>query len=249
MSVYRIEPKPGEEPNKWKVEKFAEVSGDEKFVRHMTELTTILDATLIVGQQREDVKSAIMTILMDGLIPAFAELEKIRASDGKALPLMDRRELYHDFCRKSWKAYKDLAQRAASVAGFEIGFLFTSDKDFEKGLKEFQVKHPDVRTELGKSLRETRDRWQNELAKFRNTFLEHQDSDPKQFEKFYQLGYVESLFEKVWNRIVDLLAVLLESRLPHGTKLALPDLNQNPQWPNRFVFDVPAFRSMKSTIF
>lgn len=245
MAVYRVEPKPGEEPHKWKVEKFAEISWDEVFVRHVTELNAIVDATLIFGQQREDLKSAIMTILTDGLMPAFTELEKIRAFDGKSLPLMDRRELYHDFCRKLWKAYKDLTQRAANEAGFNIGFLFTADKDFTKGLKEFQANHPSVRPELGKSLEEVRDRWQNELADFCNTFLEHQDSDPKRFAKFYQLRYVESLFAEVWNTIVDLVAVLLESRLPYGTKLALPDLSKNPKWPNRFVFDHPAFRDME----
>jgi hypothetical protein len=235
----------GVEPNKWKVEKFADISWNETFVRHVTELGTVLNATLIFDKQREDVQSAIMTILTDGLLPAFAELEKIRAFDGKPLPVMNRREFYHDFCRKLWKAYKDLTQRAASATGFNIGFLFTSDKEFAKGLKEFQKNYPDVRPELGKSLEETRDRWQKELAKFRNTFLEHQDSDSKQFAKFYQLKYIERLFEEGWNSIVDLLAVLLESRLPHGTKLALPDLNKNPKWPNRFVFDNPAFRDMK----
>ena len=245
MTVYRVAPKPGEEPYKWKVEKFAEIGWNETFVRHVTELCTVLNATLIFDKQREDVNNSIMTILTDGLMPAFAELEKIRAFEGKPLPVMDRREFYHDFCRKLWKAYKDLTQHAASAAGFNIGFLFTSDKEFAKGLKEFQRNHPDVRTELGKSLEEARDRWQNELAKFRNTFLEHQDSDSKQFAEFYQLKYIERLFEEVWNTIVDLLAVLLESRLPYGTKLALPDLKKNPKWPNRFVFDHPAFRNLK----
>lgn len=245
MAVYRIEPKPGEEPNKWKTEKFAEIGWEQTFVRHVTELCTIVDATLIFDPQRAQVKTAIMTILTDGLMPAFSELEKIKAFDGKHVPLMDRRELYHDFCRKLWKAYKDLMQRAAREAGFEIGFLFKSDKEFAKDLKEFQANHPDVRPDLGKALEEVRNRWQNELAKFRNTFLEHQDSDPKQFAKFYQLPFIESLFEDVWNTIVELLASLLESRLPHGTKLALPDLKKNPNWPNRFVFDHPLFRDLK----
>lgn len=242
MAVYRVEPKPGEEPYKWKVEKFAEIGWDETFVRHITELCTVLNATLIEGKQREEVNNAIMTILMDGLLPAFGELRKIRAFDGKQLPIMDRREFYHDFCRKLWKAYKDLTQRAATEMGFDIGFLFQEDKGFAKGLKKFQANYPNVRPELGRSLEEARRRWQNELRQFRNTFLEHQDADPKHFAKFYQLGYIESLFKEVWNTIVDLLAVLLESRLPHGTKLALPDLNKNPKWPNRFVFDHPAFR-------
>lgn len=245
MAVYRVEPKHGEEPNKWKVEKFAEIGWNEKFVRDVCELKTVLEATLIFDKQREDVSHAIVTILTDGLMPAFQELEKIRAAEGKQIPLLDRRESYHDFYRKLWKSYKDLTQRAANEAGFNIGFLFQSDKHFASGLKEFQQGYPGIRPELGKLLEDVRDRWQNELATFRNTFLEHQDSDQKQFMKFYHLKSVEFLFEEVWNTIVDLVAALLESRLPHGTKLALPDLNKNPKWPNRFVFDHPAFKNMK----
>lgn len=245
MSVFRVKSEPGKEPCDWKVEKFAEIGWSEKFVRDMTELSTVLNATMIFGQQREDVNDAIGTILMDGLMPAFRELEQIRAAEGKQLPILDRRELYHDFCRKIWKAYKDLTQRAAKEAGFNIGFLFRDDKDFKKGLEEFQQNHPDVRPELGKSLEEVRGRWQNELATFRNTFLEHQDSDPKLFAKFYDIKYVEVLFEEVWNTIVDLLAVLLEAKLPNHTKLALPDRNKMPNWPNRFVFHISGVKFVK----
>lgn len=152
MSVFRVQPKPGEEPYKWKVEKFAEIGWENKFVRHVTELTTILGGTTIFDEQREDVNNAMMAILMDGLMPAFAKLEEIRASDGKELPMMDRQELFNDFARKLRKAYKDLTQRAATAIGFDIGFLFRNDKDFEKGIVEFAAKYPDVRPELGKSL-------------------------------------------------------------------------------------------------
>jgi len=97
MSVYRIVPKPGEEPHEWRSEKFEEINGDEMFIRHVTELHTIVDATLIVDQQRDDVKSAVTSILLNGLMPAFAELQNIRASHRRPLPLMNQRELYHDF--------------------------------------------------------------------------------------------------------------------------------------------------------
>jgi len=139
-----------------------------------------------------------------------------------------------------WKAYKDLTQRAASVADSNIGFLFASNKDFAKGLIEFQTNYPAVRPELGKSLEETRAKWQNELATFRNT-LEHQDTDPEQFMKFYESDYIEWLFLEVWNTIVDLMSVLLESRLAGGTKLGLPDLEKYPNLNNRFMFYNPGF--------
>jgi hypothetical protein len=102
-----------------------------------------------------------------------------------------------------------------------------------------------LRPELGSSLEETRSRWHNELALFRNTFVEHQDSDPTLFAKFYDVRYVEVLFEEVCNTIVDLLAVLLEAKLPSHTKLALPDRNQMPNWPNRFLFHVSGVKFVK----
>jgi hypothetical protein len=92
MSIYRIK-NPDEEPHRWKTEKFAEIDGNEMLVRHVTEPCEIVNATLIVEQQREDVKSCIMSILVDGLMPAFGELRKIRDARARALPSMDIREL------------------------------------------------------------------------------------------------------------------------------------------------------------
>jgi len=86
MAVYQVKTN-GEEPHKWKVETFANISGDETFVKHVGELHTEVDATLIEGQQRDDVKHAIMVILTDGLMPSFVELEQIRASVGKDMPI------------------------------------------------------------------------------------------------------------------------------------------------------------------
>ena len=68
MTVYRVKPEAGKEP-------------------------PILNATLIFDKQRADANEAIMTILTDGLMPAFGQVTKIRASNGRQLPVMDRREL------------------------------------------------------------------------------------------------------------------------------------------------------------
>ena len=87
-------------------------------------------------------------------------------------------------------------------------------------------------------MEETRAKWQNELASFRNT-LEHQDTDPEQLMKSYESDYIEWLFLEVWNTIVDLMSVLLESRLADRTKLGLPDLEKYPNWNNRFMFYNP----------
>lgn len=132
MSVHKVEMKEGEEPYKWKVTKVADIGGDEEFTKGMLELASVLEAGMIEGHQRDEVKHAIVCTLIDGLMPAFLKLEEIRASTGKAMPLMNIEQLYEDFARKLWKAYKELMQVTLDLMGHNIGFLFRGDKNSEK---------------------------------------------------------------------------------------------------------------------
>src|SRR5882762_676635 len=120
-------------PRDWKPVHFANVGTDEAFIREMLELITILEGSLILGEQREKAMGAILTIMNDGLIPAFMELRTIRAPETASLPIADRLQPYEDFARKLWKAYKDLTQRTAEIMGFDIGFLYQKDTKFEEG--------------------------------------------------------------------------------------------------------------------
>jgi hypothetical protein len=246
MSIYKMQPKDGEEPYKWKVVKVADVGGDEEFSAAMLELTTVLEAGMIQGAQREAVKQAIISTLMDGLMPAFLKLEEIRASSDSAIPLMNREQLYEDFARKLWKAYKELMQVALDLMGHKIGFLFKGEKEFREGLVELRSKHPNLRSGFEQFLVDARDEWQNELAKFRNTWVEHQRGDRKQFQRFYDPKFAEWVFENVWRTIGDILPIFLELHLPHGTLLVEqhPD-DPEPRWKQRFRYDVPHLRKMK----
>lgn len=199
-------------PNKWPVVKLADV-GWEDFVKEILDIHAIVDAGTIFEPKRQEVKEAITSIVMDGLMPAFLELREIRASIGQSIPLMNRWLLYEDFARKLWKAYKDLTEKAARSMGFKIGFLFDDQKKFTKGLREFRVLHPRLRDGFEAYLEQTRVQWQNDLAKFRNTWIEHQRGDRKPFAKFYQPQYAEDLFNVVWRTIAQILPELLELHL------------------------------------
>ena len=107
MSVHKVEMEEGEEPYKWKVIKVADIGGDEEFTKQMLELSTVLEAGMIEGTQREEVKHALVSILIDGLMPAFVKLEEIRVSVDQEMPLMNREQLYEDFGRKLWKASRN----------------------------------------------------------------------------------------------------------------------------------------------
>jgi hypothetical protein len=226
-------------PKDWKVQKLADVGTGEPFVRQISELFDILGGTRIFDPQRKAVNDSIGAILIDGLIPTFLELRAIRESQGKDLPIVDRLQLHEDFARKLWKAYKDLTQRAATAMGFDIGFLFQKDTKFLEGLKAFQAEHPEAAPNLEQYLRDTRRLWQNDLAQFRNGFLEHQEGSRRDHEKFYELNYLESLFPAVVRTIVDVLVMLMSFRLPPLVRIVEhDDAIHGPGWPNRFRVSV-----------
>ena len=235
------------EPNKWPVTHFADIGTGEPFVRGMLDLDPVVGACRFSESESEQVKETINSILMDGLMPAFLELRLIRESAGNTtMPVLNRLQLYEDLGRKLWKAYKDLTEKAARAIGFKIGFLFDDEKSFQDGAKEFRKSNPRLREGFEKFLELTRERWQNDLAKFRNTWLEHQRGDRQQFKKFYQPEYAEALFDAVWRTITDILPVLLELRLMEGVRLVeQPPDDPGPRWAQRFRYDHPAFRDLK----
>ena len=204
------------EPNTWVVKKMANVGGSEPFVSQLLEVHDIVGATLILGDQRLRVIDSLGAIHLDGLIPAFLELRKIRESVNQELPEIDRLQLYEDFARKIWKSYKELMQNAAKEIGFDVGFIFQKETAFEEGLNKFRNENPSVSSNLEEYLRINRKLWQNDLADFRNSILEHASEDRSKYEKFYRPDFAEKLFAAVWKKIIQILAMLLGLRLPEG---------------------------------
>jgi hypothetical protein len=125
--------------------------------------------------------------------------------------------------------------------GYKIGFLFAkTDTTFRDGLAIFRQDNPTVHAKFEKLLEMTRSGWQGNLVKFRNSLLEHHGGDRKEFEWFYKPENAEALFDVVWKTIANILPMLLESRLMHGTRLIeqRPD-DPGPRWPQRFQYHIP----------
>jgi hypothetical protein len=158
---------------------------------------------MIPEPKRQEIKEAIWTVMDEGLIPAFEHLKRIRASVTEQLPVLNRRQLYEDFTRVLWHGYKDLMQKAAKLFGPDIGFLFQSDANFEKGLAAFKQAHPLAPPGFGDFLRAQRTSWQNALADFRNHCLEHREEGPEMYTGFYNPTNADVLFDAVWRTIAE----------------------------------------------
>jgi hypothetical protein len=105
--VWSVKAEEGKEPNQWQMVHFANVGTSEEFIETFSgELLELVDASHIHGAERDAVKNAIMTVLTEGLMPAFERLRQIRASVTTSLPELNRRQLYEDFARVLWHAYK-----------------------------------------------------------------------------------------------------------------------------------------------
>ena len=149
--------------------------------------------------------------------------------------MLNHFQMYEDFYGKLWRAYKEYMQRGVKAMGFDIGFLFQKDAQFEKGLKAFRENNPTAPPVLEEFLREVRRLWHTELADFRNTIVQHPDADRAQFQKFYNPQFAEALFREVWHTIVEILGMLLELRLPAGVYLEWQGWNDpGPRWSKRF---------------
>jgi hypothetical protein len=224
------------EPNKWMVQRLANVGTSEQFMGEWLELLDILQATTIFGEERERAKEAIVGVLIDGLTPAFTQFREIRESVAKEMPLLDRYKLYEDFAGRLWKAHKTLFQNAATVLGFNVGFLFQEDKSFEAGHPKFIAQNPGLPSNFESYTRAMRSEWQNDLSKFRNTVVEHTGGDRKDFQKFYDPRFCEELFFAVWDTDLNFLVCLMNLKMSHGFTVIEVDRNANPTWSKRFQF-------------
>ncbi len=231
---------PEQPPNQqFQVRQFADFGTSEEFVLPVLDLIDILNGTTIFDPQRTEVSGCIGVIASEGLSAAFLELRKIRLSVGQNLPVLNHLQMYEDFYGKLWRAYKEYTQRAVKAMGFDIGFLFQKDAQFEKGLKLFRQNNLTAPPALEEFLREVRRLWHTELADFRNTVAQHPGADRAQFQKFYKPEFAEALFKEVWHTIVEILGALLELRLPPGMYLEWQAWNDpGPRWPKRFRWQV-----------
>ena len=236
--VLSVKGQAGKEPNEWPVVHFANVGTSEAFVEAFSgELLELVDASNIHGAEREALKNAVMTVLLEGLMPAFEHLKKIRNSIASPLPELNRRQLYEDFARVLWHAYKDLFYKAVLLTGFEIGFVFKKEADFEKELAKFMDKAPSLILDVPEFVRQQRANWQQGLAGYRNDYLEHRKVDFADVASYYQPRTAEMLFEHVWRTMYELFPPFVEARFtPMCSIMEIPEQERDQARPRRWRF-------------
>ena len=84
--VLSVKAEEGKEPNQWKVIHFANVGTSEEFIETFSgEILELADGSLIFGEERDAVKNAIMTVVTEGLMPAFEHFGRSGVSNEPCL--------------------------------------------------------------------------------------------------------------------------------------------------------------------
>jgi hypothetical protein len=224
----------GKEPNEWPKEVFSDVGTNDEFVRQFAdEFMELMGATSIFDPERQDVKDALMVLLIEGLLPAYVRLREIRSSTGQQIPVLNRRQQFEGFAGELWRAYKALMPKATKLLGYDIGFLFQKPPDFKKGVTAFRAAHPS-RTNVLDLLLSQKVNWQNGLAAFRN-FVEHRGASPEKFTEYYKPETAEFLFETVWRTMADILPVFIASHFSGSFTIEeIPLAERDPNHRRRF---------------
>lgn len=201
----------------------------------MPGLYEVVDATTYRG--KTPVKLAIGDITMDGILPAFQSLRKLRELSEQEQPLFSEvTKNFDEMCSKLWVAYKGRMSKAADVMGFDLGFLYQKPEKFEQGCAAFASKYPDVRPEFVHVVKSNRNLWGERLARFRNDYIEHKTLNREEVAACYQPAVAEYTFKAVWECIEDILSMLLASKLPAMIELAeISEDQRDPEFPKRFV--------------
>lgn len=220
------------EPKKFVVQKYANVGTNEPFIAAFIGLADLVDAASFELSKKEQIKLIISEIQIDCLLPAFLALRKIHQPDTDA-GLAENFKNYDDLYRYLVRAHKDRAQAAAEAIGYDIGFLFQKEKDFQKGCEEFAHKYSELPT-FGDWLKKVR-AITDKLIAIRNNFLEHQSYPRNEFMDYYKSEVAQVFFDSTWQTAEGMLAVLISKHFPPYVRLRIiPEEERDPALPKKF---------------
>jgi hypothetical protein len=221
-------------PNKFVVQKYANVGTKEPFTAAFLGLTDLIDAAVFESAKKTEIKNIIMEIYTDCMLPAFLALRKIHQPEAEA-GLADNFKNYDDLYRYLVRALKDRTQAAAKAIGYDIGFLFQKDRPFEDGCKEFGQNYPELLT-FGDWLKNVRVSTEK-LAVIRNNFLEHQSHPRSEFMDYYKPDVAQVFFDAAWQEAEAMLAIFISKHFPPFVKLRIiPEGERDPNLPKKFGF-------------
>lgn len=220
----------GSLPPKFTFKLAANFGTEEPFVvRIQIQLKDILKSMELANADEADFR---LDRIIEQLDIARIHLLRIENKNFTQQPTFDQQAEYVAFYNSIWWAYKDRFQFFMKELGFDIGFIFQNDKNFEAGANTFLKDHPDT-DEFITVTRNDRQGWQNVLAIHRNALHsgdrrgeKHDLDNPKD---------ARVMFDNVWQAIEEHTVYLGEKVMARGwTIVQIPEEQKDKVIPVRF---------------
>ena len=188
---------------------------------------------------REEEATGLIFALAEDLGQAFIELRRIRQPDSTMATELAKSKAYRDLYGHLWTAYKSRFQKLIGILGYDVGFIFDTDKKFEKGAANFLALHPDIDASLVDRVRTDRDGWQKALVDYRND-SEHNTTAPLfNGHPMHDQHSAEVIFSNVWHGIEDIfIACMVEEFGKQLTIFEIPKADRDPKCPKKYVVGV-----------
>lgn len=167
---------------------------------------------------------------------AYSELLEVkRLEKDKNAAVNTKKSKYQNLYTSLWRAYKDRFQKACIAIGYNIGFLFKDNNNFEKEFLEFIKNHPEIKDRFRKMLKNDRRIWQNGLSDFRNKYIKHKEIGEGIEQIFYKYDSAKNIFDNVWQAIEDTMVILIAAKLKAPLAvIEIPEDKRDPACPERF---------------
>lgn len=224
------------------VKLFSDVGMGELFMSRLYHFQDHILNGLFSTQKIKEIQEAILRVLFDGLEPAFRSLRELRKEWlDKKIPEKKKRQDIENIYSYLTIAFKDRFQGVAKLMGYDIGFLFQNDKNFEAGCEQFLKSYPKIDSQFVVMIKNDRASWFNLMINVRNNAIDHaagKDSTLlKQLEQNMTLEAVEKIFDNCWRAIEDFLAVFAVDKtdLKYGYAIfELSEYRQDKNYQHRF---------------
>jgi hypothetical protein len=105
--------------------------------------------------------------LLDKIESALMYYQLIVADEFEGRDISQKRTIYEGLYANLWSFYKSRAQNYLNKMGWDIGFFFCKEKDFEKQSNKFIQENPEHKSIVNYAKKQ-RDGWQAEFALSRN---------------------------------------------------------------------------------
>ncbi len=184
---------------------------------------------------KKEAATGLAMSMAEELGQAFIDLRRLRESKGFLSTELETTKAYRDLYGHLWVAYKSRFQELMKLLGYDIGYVFDKDVNFDQLVAAFQIAHPEVDPQMTERIKEDKRTWQKALYTYRNDG-EHNIKEPTfDGHPMHSLQNAEVIFSNIWHAIEDVFIHCMQEEFGKQlTIFEIPKENRDQAMPKKY---------------